>query len=191
MLDAAFDTVYGATIKPDLDSDDPKEKLNGEFMTIRSPLTTMSKPKPNEDPAAVLARNKAAFIGIAQNVAVLNPKVPNDQIVNYLMAIGSPVDNRQDPQARGKNQLRGKAGRNYQVLPGHDAGENWMLRMPDGNIIRIDDRAKATLDRAAQVGWANQNKWLADQTKKQNQPDLIERGYRAIFGPRVPAPAGP
>jgi hypothetical protein len=191
IMDAAFDTVYGTTIKPELESDDPQRKINGDYYQRVTPLTTMSRPKAGEDPTVAAARNKSALIGLAQNVAVMNPKVQPDQVINYLMAIGQPIDIRQDPQTRGFNQLRGKAGTNYQVMPGHDAGENWMLRMPDGRVIRVDDVTKKTLDRARQIGWVQQQKWIAEQKQKQDQPDLIERGYRAIFGPRVPAPAGP
>ena len=188
-MDAAYGLVYDSTIKPDLSSTDPATKLNGDFHRRTSPFMTMSRPVQGEDPDKFEQRNKQQFITLAQTLRSLNPQYQPDQIVNYMLAVGSPVDTRQDPGAPGFNQLHGKAGTNYKVLPGHDAADNWMLRMPDGRILRVDPATKTILDRARSVGFVQSKAWMkeqADLKAKSEQPGLLERGFESIFGSRPP-----
>jgi hypothetical protein len=155
-------------------SRDPKTARQADFDVVTSPLSTMSKKGPDGTVSYEPLRNAVTAL------STYNSRVPNEMAVQYALTIGSPVgtDEKGNPLP-GLNGVKGKGATNYKVL-GQDARGNYLLEMPDTNVLRLDPLTFNNLRKARVAGYVAAQKWEAEQ-KEKNKPGLITRTIQALI----------
>ena len=148
----------------------PEKRRQNDFNLKTSPLTTMSITGPDGKKSSEPLRNAVT------SVAQLNDGVYNEQIVRYVLAIGSPVgfDDKSGVPLPGRNDvggkvIHGKGATNYKFL-GRDAADNVMVEMDDGQQLRIPPQTYRNLQRARERGYEEAKKWrTADKAAREEK----------------------
>ena len=165
---------FVAPLQQTAQSRNPAKARQADFDIQTSPLTTMSKKGPDGTVSYEPLRNAVTAI------ATYNGKVPNEMAVQYALTIGSPVgtDEKGEPIV-GRNGVKGKGVTNYKVL-GQDARGNYLLEMPDTNVLRLDPLTFNNLRKARVAGYKNASDW-ENKRKEADKPGLLTRTIQAVI----------
>jgi len=169
--------VDPATGKPrQYDMNNPAIKNSLTYTYQTSPLSTL---KPIELRDAVT------------NIAMANPSLSNDMALRMALAVGSPAELRAEwmdpdtgemrkgnPDAPGRNGLRGKGATNYQVL-GRDPNRNMWVLQVGPQQLRVDDPTYQRLVQARVVGYNTARKVMAEQAKPV-EPNVFQRAAKPV-----------
>jgi len=162
---------------------DPEKKRQADFELKTSPLTTMKyKDRDGKE-------NLNPLRDVVTSISQLNDGVSNDAIVRYTLGIGSPVGfDKEGRPLPGMNEvggryIRGKGATNYRPL-GRDAADNIIIRMDDGQELRIPPQAMRLLGKAREQGYENAKRWMEDDKKAREHKGLGTRLLERIIPPK-------
>lgn len=173
VMSSEIDNI-AAGITANRTSRDPKTARQADYDTVTSPLSTMSKQKPDGTVSYEPLRNVAA------SIATYNRLPSNDLAVQYALTMGSPVGTDEKGQPLpGYNGVKGKGATNYKVL-GRDARDNYLVEMPDQKVLRVDPYTFNQLRRARAAGYKAAQQWEKDQQEK-NKPGIVTKIMQAVI----------
>lgn len=184
---------YSVEGAPDMTKIDPKTGMPGLPVDKNDPVAAWNRSY-NLKATPLSTLGPVQLRDTVTSIALLNPRLSNDQAMAIAMAMGSPVEMRPEvikqktgsdnPHLPGYNRdanggaVFGKGATNFRVLGIDPYRKHVMVEMSDGTRIRIDPQSFDRLEQARVMGYSTARQLLLQREQQRfdaKQPGPFER----------------